>query len=397
MGLFEKIFGAREQERKERERVYSAFKLLNGYVPKFHSWRGSIYESELVRAAIDAKSRHRSKLQLTIQGSAKPSLQTKLRSGPNPWQTWSQFLYRTSTILEVRNNAFIVPLTDRYGDLYGFSVICPTRWDLVTVGERNEPWIRFEFENAPKAAVELNRVGILTRHQYRSDMFGADNDALRDTMELLNIQRQGIEEYAKNSSSFRFMARLTNFTKPEDLSKERQRFDIENFQDKTGGGILLFPNTYSDIKQITQQSYAVDANQLKLIQTSVQNYYGVSEKVLQNAAYGDEYSAFYEGEVETFAIQISEVMSRMAFTERERALGSAFFFTANRLQYMTNADKLSVSSDLVDRGILSINEAREIWQLPPVEGGDIRVIRGEYYPADEKVGEDNGNEGNQSV
>ena len=396
MGLFEKLFPNRTQER-EREKVYSAFKLLNGYTPVFRTWRGSIYESELVRAAIDAKSRHRSKLQMTIQGSAKPSLQTKLKSGPNPWQTWSQFLYRVSTILEVRNNAFIVPLTDRYGDLYGYSVICPTRWDLVTVGERNEPWIRFEFENAPKAAVELDRVGILTRHQYRNDMFGADNSALTDTMELLNIQRQGIEEYAKNSSSFRFMARLTNFTKPEDLAKERQRFDIENFQDKTGGGILLFPNTYSDIHQITQQSYAVDADQLKLIPTSVQNYYGVSEKVLQNAAYGDEFSAFYEGEVETFAIQLSEVMSRMTFTERERSFGAAFFFTANRLQYMTNADKLSVSSDLVDRGILSINEAREIWQLPPVEGGDIRVIRGEYYPADEKIGEDNGNEGNPVV
>ena len=392
MGLFEKLFPNRTQER-EREKVYSAFKLLNGYTPVFRTWRGSIYESELVRAAIDAKSRHRSKLQMTIQGSAKPSLQTKLKSGPNPWQTWSQFLYRVSTILEVRNNAFIVPLTDRYGDLYGYSVICPTRWDLVTVGERNEPWIRFEFENAPKAAVELDRVGILTRHQYRNDFFGTDNGALTDTMELLTIQRQGIEEYAKNSSRYSFLARLSNFTKADDLAKERQRFNIENFQQKDGGGLLLFPNTYSDIKQITQQSYAVDANQLKLIQTSVQNYYGVSEKVLQNSAYGDEFSAFYEGEVETFAIQLSEVMTKMTFTERERAYGAEIFFTTSRLQYMTNADKLAVSADLLDRGILSINEARAIWQLPPVEGGDVRVIRGEYYNANEKTGdEDNGDE-----
>ena len=388
MGLFEKLFG-KSEEQKERQQAMTAFRLLNGYMPVFHTWRGSIYESELVRAAIDAKSRHRSKLQLTIQGTAKPSLQSKLRSGPNPWQTWSQFLYRLSTILEVRNNAFIVPLTDRYGDLYGFSTICPVSWELVTVGDRNIPWIRFSFEDdRKKAAVELSRVGIMTRHQYRSDMFGTDNDALKDTMELLNIQRQGIEEYAKNSSSFRFMARLTNFTKPEDLSKERQRFDIENFQQDNGGGILLFPNTYSDIKQLTQQSYAVDANQLKLIQTSVQNYFGVSEKVLQNSAFGDEFSAFYEGEVETFAIQLSEVMSRMTFTERERSLGAEFFFTSSRLQYMTNADKLAVSADLLDRGIISINEAREIWQLPPVEGGDVRVIRGEYYSANEKVGEE---------
>ena len=393
MGLFEKLFPSREQE-KLRNQPYTSFKLLNGYTPVFHTWKGSIYESELVRAAIDAKSRHRSKLQITVQGSAKPSLQTKLKGGPNPWQTWSQFLYRTSTILEVKNNAFIIPLTDRYGDLYGYSVICPQSWELVTVGEKNVPWIRFTFENGrEKAAIELSRVGILTRHQYRSDMFGADNRALDETMQLISIQRQGVEEYAKNASSFRFMARLTNFTKAEDLSKERQRFDIENFQQDNGGGLLLFPNTYTDIKQLSTTSYAVDADQLKLIRTSVQDYYGVSEKVIQNAAYGDEFSAFYEGEVETFAIQLSEVMTKMTFTERERSYGAEIFFTANRLQYMTNADKLAVASELVDRGLISINEAREIWNLPPVEGGDVRIIRGEYYNADDKV--DAGEEANE--
>ena len=388
MGLFEKLFPNREQEKVRRE-PYTSFKLLNGYTPVFHTWRGSIYESELVRAAIDAKSRHRSKLQITIQGSAKPSLQTKLKGGPNPWQTWSQFLYRTSTILEVRNNAFIVPLTDRYGDLYGYSVICPHSWELVTVGEKNIPWIRFTFEaGREKAAIELSRVGILTRHQYKSDMFGTDNRALDETMQLISIQRQGVEEYAKNASSFRFMARLTNFSKASDLAAERQRFDIENFQQDNGGGLLLFPNTYTDIKQLSTQSYAVDADQLKLIRTSVQDYYGVSEKVIQNAAYGDEFSAFYEGEVETFAIQLSEVMTKMTFTERERSYGAEIFFTANRLQYMTNADKLAVASELVDRGLISINEAREIWNLPPVEGGDVRIIRGEYYNADDKVAEE---------
>ena len=59
--------------------------------------------------------------------------------------------------------------------------------------------------------------------------------------------------------------------------------------------------------------------------------------------------------------------------------------TANRLQYMSNNDKLNVSSQLLDRGIFSINDVREIWNLPPVENGDQRVIRGEYYSADEKL------------
>ena len=53
--------------------------------------------------------------------------------------------------------------------------------------------------------------------------------------------------------------------------------------------------------------------------------------------------------------------------------------TANRLQYLSNADKLNVSSQMADRGIMSRNEIREIWNLPPIEGGDVPTIRGEYY------------------
>ena len=57
----------------------------------------------------------------------------------------------------------------------------------------------------------------------------------------------------------------------------------------------------------------------------------------------------------------------------------------------SNAEKLNVSSQMLDRGIMSINDVREIWNLTPVEGGDARIIRGEYYNADEKVTDDTTN------
>jgi hypothetical protein len=67
---------------------------------------------------------------------------------------------------------------------------------------------------------------------------------------------------------------------------------------------------------------------------------------------------------------------------------SGVFATANRLQYMSNAEKLNVSAQLLDRGILSINDVREIWNLPPVEDGDRRIIRGEYYDTEDKINAD---------
>ena len=111
----------------------------------------------------------------------------------------------------------------------------------------------------------------------------------------------------------------------------------------------------------------------------------VNEDVLTNKAYGDAWSAFYEGAIEPFAIQFSEVLTKMLFTFREQSSGNMVMLTANRLQYMTNKDKLDVSSQLLDRGVLTINDIREIWNLPPVEGGDVRIIRGEYYDANTKL------------
>ena len=112
---------------------------------------------------------------------------------------------------------------------------------------------------------------------------------------------------------------------------------------------------------------------------------------MQNKAFGDSWSAFYEGAIEPFAIQFSEAITRAMFSERERAQGTEIMATSNRLQYLSNAEKLNVSSQLLDRGIFSINDVREIWNLPPVENGDIRVIRGEYYDADDKLTEQEGN------
>lgn len=383
MSLFDKIFRpdkARKSEAALKE-AQSIFQTLTAYAPAFHSWGGAIYESEIVRAAIDAKARHVSKLKVEPTGAANPSLQAKLRQGPNQWQTWSQFLYRISTILDVNNTVFITPVFDERMIITGYYPVLPTSCRLVEYDD--EIWLRYQFANGQIAAVELRKCAILTRFQYQDDFFGSNNWALKDTMQLINIQNQGIEEAVKNSATFRFMAQMTNFAKPEDLKKERERFTALNFATEAkAGGMLLFPNTYKDVKQIDVKPYTVDADQMKQIEKNVYNYFGVNEDVLQNKAYGDAWSAFYEGSIEPFAIQLSEALTKAAFTDRERAQGSEIVVTSNRLQYLSNADKLNVSSQMADRGIMSRNEIREIWNLPPIDGGDVPTIRGEYYLLD---------------
>lgn len=382
MGLFSWLFGNKPEPKGDYE---GTFRMLDGYVPRFTSFAGGMYESELVRSAINAIATHISKLNVETRGAAKPALQNKLKHGPNQFQTWSQFLARAATIFYTNNTLFITPVWDEYGQISG--VYTPLPYNCEVVQYEGVPYLRYTFGWGESAAVEMAYCGIMTRMQYRSDFFGESNRALFPTMDLIHIQNQGIEEGVKSAASYRFMAKVTNFTKPEDLAKERQRFTAENLaRDSKGGGILLFPNTYSDIKQVETKPWVVDAEQMAIIKSNVFEYFGVNEDVLQNKFDSETWAAFYEGCVEPYAVQFSEVMTRMLFTFREQTEGNLVMATSNRLQYMSNADKLAVSAQMADRGLLTRNEIREIWNLPPLPEpyGSQLPIRGEYYNVNEE-------------
>ncbi len=390
MGLFDFIFKNRPQPVGEYK---GEFKMLDGYRPHFTNFGGNIYESEIIRAAINARATHISKLKVEMMGTARPALQNKMKHGPNSLQTWSQFMYRLSTILDIHNTAFIVPIYDQFGEPSGVFTPLPHKCEVIQYNDT--PFLRYEFQWGERAAIELSYCGIMTRFQYKHDLFGESNSALLPTVDLIHIINQGIDEGVKSAATYRFSAQVTNFTKVEDLKKERQRFTEENFsRDAEGGGLLLFPNTYKDIKQIDVKPWVIDADQMKVINKSVYDYFGVNEDVLENKAYGNAWAAFYEGAIEPFAIQFSEVMTKMLFTLREQSNGNCVMATANRLQYLSNADKLAVSAQMADRGLMTRNEIREIWNLTPLPDpiGTQLPIRGEYYNVGDSTEEQNNGE-----
>lgn len=389
MGLLEWLF---PKEEPVKVQTTEAFKLLTAYEPVFHNHMGSIYESELVRSAIEAKARHISKLKVELQGEAQPYLKSKMKHAPNEWQTYPQFLARCSTILDCTNNLFIVPVQDEYLQTIGFFPVLPDKVKLLE-DRKGKMWLRYTFRNHQNGIVEFDRCAYLNKHQFESDFYGDSNRALDNTMDLIAIQDQGIKEAVKNSASYRFMATVSNFTSPDDLANERTRFTKENLSGENGG-LLLFPNTYKDIKQIQDSAYRVDTDQMKLIQTNVFNYFGVNEEIIQGKAESDKLDAFFNSAIEPFAIALSEAMSKAIYTERERSFGNHVYVNANRLQYMSQTAKVTVAKELGDRGILTINEIRELFNYAPLPDGDVAFIRGEYKPVEEKV---NGTDGENAA
>lgn len=378
MGLFDKIFSKDAKAEKQLQTsLQGYFKTLTAYTPSFTTFEGGIYEMEITRAAIDRYATFCSKLKPEIQGNAYKNLEKVLQYKPNPFMNTSQFLYRIATILKVNTTAFIIPLyASEYQTIVGFYPILPSNTELIDVG--GDVWLKYRFANGQTAAIEYSRVGVMTRYQYKNDFFGDGNGALMPTMNLLDMQKQGIVEGIKQSAYLRFMARFGQVVNPTDMEKERQRFSSENLSADNKSGVLLFDSKYAEVKQIDSKPFIVDADQMKVIQDNVFNYFGTNEDILQNKYDENKWNAYYEGEIEPFAIQLSLVLTNMLFTTKELAFDNAVMFTANRLQYASNTTKLQVSSQMFDRGILTTNQVMDIWNMAHVDDGDKRYIRKEY-------------------
>jgi len=377
MSIFDGLF----QKRRAMTEYNQVFQVIPAYEPVFTSWRGGLYESLLCRAAIDARARHVQKLNVKVIGSDFHPLRARLKKGPNDVQTWSQFLYNVSTILDVENTCYIVPIYEA-GRITGYS---PARKnDSEILVSKGKEYLRFTDIHGIRKVESMDRIGTLLKYEYKKRQ-GESNLPLSSTMELVNIQNQGIREGVKNSASFRFMARMTNFAKPEDLKKERERFTNDNLS-ADASGLLLFPNTYGDIKQIESKPFLVDSDQMKLIEKNVYDYFGVNDKILQNCASPEELDAFYNGCIESFAIQLGEVLTRISFSETEIAHGDQIFVSSNRLQYMSTTDKINLVRQLGDRGFITVNEVRELFNYAPLpdDVGSLRPARGEYYYVDDE-------------
>lgn len=383
MGLFDYLF----KNKKTREITGEYFRMLNGYSPVFSTYDGGVYEMDLTRTAINAFATHCSKLKPEMAGNAMRRLEHTLQYKPNEFMDTTKFIARLATILECEHTAFIAPVEDRAGELMGWFPLLPQNCEIIEAAD-GQLYLRYMFSSGQHGAIEFNRVGILTSHQYKDDLFGEDNSTLKPTMQLIQTSNEGIVNAVKNSANIRFMAKVANMLKPEDIKAERDRFTADNLSSDNTSGMIIYDSKFADLKQVESKPYAPNAVQMQLIQDNVCTHFGVSMDILQNKFSEESWNAYYEGKIEPFALQLSLVMSNMTYTPRELAHGNAITFSANRLQYASNATKLSVSTQLFDRGLITRNAVMDIWNMPHVEDGDKYYIRKEYTEISELGDED---------
>ena len=76
-------------------------------------------------------------------------------------------------------------------------------------------------------------------------------------MQLIHTQNEGIINAVKNSANIRFLAKVANMLKPEDIKKERKRFTEDNISaDNDSGMIIYFHQIYfAEYPYLYQNAY----------------------------------------------------------------------------------------------------------------------------------------------
>lgn len=377
------------------KQVSNYFKLFNAYTPAFTSFEGSVYEMELTRAAIHSFATHVSKLKPEVKGQNNDKLARWLQYKPNQIMDTKKYLYRLATVYAVNNNVYIAPLLSDSGEVQGYYPLLPQKTQVIN--SNGERFLRYDFGNGNYGAIELEKCGLMCQYQYEDEFYGKSNDVLRPTIELINAQNQGIIEGVKASASIRFLAKLSSVMNEKTIKKEQEIFKQNQLSMENSGGVFIYDNKYSEIKPIESKPPIISASQLTAIKENVFNYFGTSEKILQNSYTSDEWNAYYEGKIEPFAIEASLVHTNMTFSEREIAFGNEIIFTANRLQYLSNNEKLNTVTQLFDRGFITHNQGLEIFNMASVEGGNKRYIRKEYTDYNEQGVMNHAEENGQAV
>lgn len=386
MGLLDAIFGARANKTVQAV----GYRTLTELDPVFTSYKGALYEQELTRSAIQRFSDACAKLKPEVRGvetldesnfseqraSRMSNIQKIVKTQPNDKMTWPAFLARAANLYQCDDTLFIVPVFKR--DLVTVDGFYPLKCETAEVVEyKGEPWVRFYFASGDVTALEMKYVAIVSRFQYWSDFFGESN-CLDDTMQLIHAQSEAQQNAIRNGAKIRFIGKLSGQVREEDMEKKRERFVKDNLTAENNGGMMLYDQTFAEVKQIEPQSYTMSTDESERIEKNVYNYFGINEDILQNKYSEDVWGAWYEGSVEPFALKLGEALTKLVYTPTQQIHGHRIEFSSNRLEYASNASKRNMVRDMVDRGIMSLNEGREVLQMPPVKDGDVRVIRGEY-------------------
>ena len=372
--LFSRIFG---NEKSEVQPTATEVQILDGNKAVFTPYKGDFHNDTDVRACVDAIARNAAKMHPRhirnydgMMENRKGNLYKLLAKRPNEVQNAYRFYYQVVTNLELYNDSFVYIQRDENLKVTG---LYPLDFDESKLYEfKGKLWIKFKFGRSKERFVPYDDCIHLTRFTSKDGLFGGNTLPIVKTLSMKHILDEGIINAIKTTQSIKGVLKSTKaMLKPEDVKKMRDQFveDFINKGDKSGIGGLDATTDFTPVK--IEPTTASDS-QIKSINDKILSYFGINENIIQSKYSEDEWNAFYESVLEPIGLQMSLEFSNKLFTPTEKNFGNEILFESNRLQYASNKTKIELIRYCGN--ILTYNEQREIFNLAPVEGGDVFMI-----------------------
>ena len=377
MGLFDKVFGNKQAQINTGNKT--SFKFMDTYNAQFSGFGSNIYASDTVRACIHSIASNVAKLKpVHIRridkeiSNVHDNIEKLLQLKPNAYMSAYDMLYKTITNLYNSNNAFIYIDKDENENVIGFYPINYSNIEILEDTKGNL-YAKFLFRSGKPVVLPYEQLIHLRRFYNTNDIFGESNEiALLPTLELINTTNQGIIHAVKSSAKLRGLLKFTSTLRPEDMKKQRDVFMSDYMNINNDGGVAAV-DSKMDYQELKSDNKLIDDKQMKFIEEKVYKYFNTNEKIVTSNYTEDEWDAFYESVIEPIAIQLSLEFTSKLFSDREKGFGNEIVFEANRLQYASMKSKISLIKELAPLGMFTINECREIFNLAPVDGGEIRL------------------------
>lgn len=367
---------------------YTNAQLINSYTNFITNYNAEIYNDLAVRSCVDTIARHVAKLKPVhiIQdengrNAQKSSINNLLANRPNIYMSTSDFLYKVASQLLYYGNAFVYIQKDNKQNINGFYPIDFTSCELKEYD--NNLYLKFNFNNAKNIVIPYTDIIHIRRNYSTHDLLGQDAyKPLLETLTNLSKSRQSISNKVENGGKISGILKLSGMVSQSDWKTKAELF-ADWFKSSTSksGGVATIDST-ADFIPVSTKAESAEEAQLKYLQSEVYSYFGINEAIVNGSYNETEWQAFYESIIEGIKIQLSQEFTAKVFTEKEKEYGNIIDFNSNRLTYASTTNKVNMVKELGALGLLTTNEARELFDLPPVEDGDKRLVSLNYINAD---------------
>ena len=385
MGIFQNLF---KSVKNEQNKTYTQFQEIGTYKSYFGSFGNNIYMSDDVRSCIRALSEHTSKANPRCEDK---NIYNLLSLRPNKFMNGKDFLAKTRNLLEIYNTAFIFIDRDNKGKTVALYPIPYQTFEAVQY--KGDLYIQFQFAGTgvQKLTVPWADLAVIRKDYLMSDIAGENNAPLLPTLEVMKTLDQGLQNAVKSTSNLRGILKSTKgMLSPEDRKKQKDEFVRDYMNLNNSGGIASLDGT-QDFREINIKPTTASAEEAEAYRERVYRYFNINENIVKSKYTESEYDAFYESRIEPFLVALSLELTYKIFTERERAFGNEVWYESNRLQFASAKTKISMVA-LVDRGLMTPNEYRALFNMAPYEGGDEFVLRLDTSKTGDTT---NGSEGNE--